>query len=292
MPLATSGRCTLTATSSPVGSTALYTCPRLAAAMGRGEIFAYSRSSGAPSCASMHRKASWSGKVGRSSCSCESSSRYSPGSRSGRVDSAWPTLTKAGPSAVRHSRNMAARALMFVATRCRWKSHPSATPKAPIVSVTSTKRRATSSGRAASSCSAATGSYVGTASAKPRRPSAAAAGGNDAGDGSAAEAADVAVVVAVAAVRVVAAPALAGAVVVVVAAPRQRRRLRRARAAALGARRGARSSATLVGIATAVAGGAAVIVVVAVTVAGIIMQLQARWWRTLCRSPRARSAGR
>ena len=63
------GLCTFTATSFPVLlRVALYTCPRLAAAMGDGEIDEKMESRGKPSSVSMQEKASAFENVGSASC--------------------------------------------------------------------------------------------------------------------------------------------------------------------------------------------------------------------------------
>lgn len=87
---------TFMATSSPVCSLPLYTCPRLAAATGCGDISANSSLPGAPSSSSIVAIAMSAGKEGSRSCSSDSTSMYSLGTRSGRDDSAWPILTKEG----------------------------------------------------------------------------------------------------------------------------------------------------------------------------------------------------
>ena len=95
------GRCTLSATSLPLSSSvARYTCPSEAAAMGLGVMVANIASSGRPSSRSTVSNASASENVGSASCKDVSSSRYAVGRRSGRVLSAWPTFTNAGPSSV------------------------------------------------------------------------------------------------------------------------------------------------------------------------------------------------
>jgi hypothetical protein len=85
----------------------LYTCPRDAAATGSGEISWKRDSKGAPSWASMARRAWRVGKGGIWSCSLASSAQISGGSTSGRVERVCPSLMKAGPRRMRASRSCA-----------------------------------------------------------------------------------------------------------------------------------------------------------------------------------------
>ena len=92
------GRSTLTATGVPSGSSAKCTCATDALATGTGversehlvDRPAVRRASASP------RPARY-GNGGTRSCSFASSSAMSVGSRSRRVDSTWPNLTKIGP---------------------------------------------------------------------------------------------------------------------------------------------------------------------------------------------------
>eukprot|EP00982_Pelagococcus_subviridis_P012183 31151-Pelagococcus_subviridis.AAC.7 len=126
------GRCTFTATSPPhvsnsLASTpgalsrslALYTCPMDAAATGASNAPTSSNTSSRsspPNCAltsarasSLENGATWS----RSSCSA---SRYAFGRRSGRIATACPTFTNAGPCDAMRSRSAAARLGAFRST--------------------------------------------------------------------------------------------------------------------------------------------------------------------------------
>ena len=108
------GLCTFTATASTEPSERamlpLYTCPRLADAMGDAEsasFFAFA----APSSASRMRRASASSNGGTASCSVLSSMMYAFGSRSWRLLKTCPSFTYVGPSDTSTSRSCAARFL-------------------------------------------------------------------------------------------------------------------------------------------------------------------------------------
>ena len=122
------GRCTFTATASVEPSERemlpLYTCPRLADAMGAAEsasFFAFAT----PSSASRMRRASASSKGGTASCSVRSSRMYAFGSRSWRLLSTCPSFTYVGPSDTSRSRSCAARFASTAAFRASLGSSPS-----------------------------------------------------------------------------------------------------------------------------------------------------------------------
>mmetsp|Transcript_29707 Transcript_29707/g.73601 ORF Transcript_29707/g.73601 Transcript_29707/m.73601 type:complete len:282 (-) Transcript_29707:12-857(-) len=146
-PLGMLGRCTFSATSFPPSrSVARYTCPREAAAIGDGVIIANISSSGRPSSVSTHSNASASLNVGSASCREVSSSRYCAGSRSGRVESAWPTLTNAGPSVVSFSRSWFARTLAFSSNFPCWLSSTTSRKKPPSEELICSTRSSTVTG--------------------------------------------------------------------------------------------------------------------------------------------------
>src|SRR6266581_2677519 len=93
------GRRILTAASVPPGRTAKCTWATDALAVGRGSNFSNTSPMGLPKACSTSATASSAGNGGTWSCSFASSSARSAGSRSRRVESTWPNLTKMGPSA-------------------------------------------------------------------------------------------------------------------------------------------------------------------------------------------------
>ena len=105
------GRCTLTATGWP-SSSALYTWPSDAAAIGSRDM-PVRRRADAPSSAARMSRASSDENGGTSSCSAVSASMYLSGSRSVRTDADWPTLMKVGPSVVSSDVSCAARSSAF-----------------------------------------------------------------------------------------------------------------------------------------------------------------------------------
>ena len=117
------GRSTLTATSRPSFRIAKCTCAIDALATGAASKLAKIAPSGWPNAFSTIARATSSGNGGTRSCSRASSSAMSVGSRSRRVDSTWPNLTKIGPrrSRPRRSRSPrgASRVRPIVMTRTR-----------------------------------------------------------------------------------------------------------------------------------------------------------------------------
>ena len=131
IPAATPGRCTLRATvrlgkgaclpsrsncsfmrvNALSRRVALYTCPKLAAATGSSLTLSKTSSIEHPSSSWTMDMASWVGNRGVSSCNFPSSSMYAGGTRSGRLLSACPTLTNAGPRRTRACRSLEARSL-------------------------------------------------------------------------------------------------------------------------------------------------------------------------------------
>mmetsp|Transcript_35890 Transcript_35890/g.113511 ORF Transcript_35890/g.113511 Transcript_35890/m.113511 type:complete len:279 (+) Transcript_35890:1016-1852(+) len=114
------GRCTFTATSSPVTRRPRYTCPRDAAAMGAGESSLKTLETpplpARPSSSSMRALASSVGKGGSASCSCRSASMYAGERRSPRMEMACPILMKVGPRKVNRSVSSSARRFSFFAS--------------------------------------------------------------------------------------------------------------------------------------------------------------------------------
>ena len=90
-------RWTLSTTCSPEASVAACTWATLAAASGSGETVANTSSTGRPSSATRVASTSAHGAGAARSCSRPSSATNSAGSRSRRVDSTWPSLTKVTP---------------------------------------------------------------------------------------------------------------------------------------------------------------------------------------------------
>ncbi len=103
------GRRIFTATSRPSGRTAKCTCATEALASGCAAKSANTSPTGLPKACSSTASACAEGKGGTWSCSFASSSARSTGSRSRRVDSTWPNLTKIGPSASSARRSRTAR---------------------------------------------------------------------------------------------------------------------------------------------------------------------------------------
>jgi hypothetical protein len=115
--------------------------------MGDGVIIPNISSSGLPSSRSTQSNASASENVGSASCNDVSSSRYCAGNRSGRVDSAWPTLTNAGPRAVSFDRSWSARFLAFFSKSPRWLSIATSSTNPPSAVEICVTRASCSSGR-------------------------------------------------------------------------------------------------------------------------------------------------
>ena len=88
--------------------------------MGSGENSLKTVSSGAPSSASTIARAASVSKGGIWCCSLASSTHASGGNTSGRVASAWPALTKAGPSRMKVSRILFARICTGAASPPAW----------------------------------------------------------------------------------------------------------------------------------------------------------------------------
>src|SRR4051812_39008176 len=93
------GRRTLTATSRPSVVTAQWTCAIEAAPTGTSSNLEYRLSSGALNDVSIVRLILANGAGGRSSWSSDRFAAALAPTRSGRVDSAWPSLIAAGPIA-------------------------------------------------------------------------------------------------------------------------------------------------------------------------------------------------
>ena len=87
------GRCTFTATTRPLRSTARWTCPSEAAATGVFSNSAKAFDIFTPSSEVTMASTSANGNGSTSSCRRVSASRKGAGSRSARVDRSWPTLT-------------------------------------------------------------------------------------------------------------------------------------------------------------------------------------------------------
>ena len=105
------GRSTLTATGVPSGSSAKCTCATDALATGvRSNALKTSVERAAVARAPASRSTSSDGNGGTRSCSFASSSAMSGGSRSRRVDSIWPNLTKIGPEVLERAAQPHARA--------------------------------------------------------------------------------------------------------------------------------------------------------------------------------------
>src|ERR687894_647731 len=101
-----SGRWTLTATASPLRSTARCTCPMLAEPKGSGSNEANTSSTDAPSSSSMIPCATPVGMGVAVSCSFWSSESTPSGRMSERVERTCPNLTKVGPRSSRVRRNL------------------------------------------------------------------------------------------------------------------------------------------------------------------------------------------
>ena len=139
----TSGRCTLTATSSPPSaSLARYTCPSDAAATGSAKAASASakvRERGPPSSSSRMARASSEAKGWTLSCRVLSSAVYASGRMSGRMLTAWPILMYAGPASVSSCRSSRARAGWFAThapsppARSARSLAPNAAPRDAIV---------------------------------------------------------------------------------------------------------------------------------------------------------------
>ncbi len=99
------GRNILTTTSSPPLSVAACTCAIEAAASGVSSKNAKISASGRPNVDSIVATAILPSNGGTWSCSSASSSAMSTGSKSRRVDNAWPNFTNMGPSSSSASRN-------------------------------------------------------------------------------------------------------------------------------------------------------------------------------------------
>mmetsp|Transcript_19514 Transcript_19514/g.58048 ORF Transcript_19514/g.58048 Transcript_19514/m.58048 type:complete len:260 (+) Transcript_19514:898-1677(+) len=107
------GRCTLTATRVPFLSVPRCTWPSEAAAMGSGENSEkISSTEAAPSSDATICFAFSPLKAGTSSCSDFSTSMYSGGNTSVRVESTWPSFTNVGPSVRSLSRAKVAAAVL------------------------------------------------------------------------------------------------------------------------------------------------------------------------------------
>src|SRR3954451_4538879 len=109
------GRCTLTATSRPLGRVARCTWPIDAAASGVGSNAVKRRSTGWPSSSRIMRSTSSYGNGRTSSCRPRSSATMSGGTTSGRVESSCPNLTNVGPSSSSISRRCRPRAVPSIA---------------------------------------------------------------------------------------------------------------------------------------------------------------------------------
>ena len=120
------GRCTLTTTSRPSRNVAACTCASDAAAIGVSSNVANACDTRTFNSLSTIARTSSNGTTARSSCKRSSESRYSRGSRSGRVDSACPIFTNAGPSDWMSSANAlassCARGPAASSHRCRYFS--------------------------------------------------------------------------------------------------------------------------------------------------------------------------
>ncbi len=134
------GRSTFTATSRPDFRVAKCTCAIDALATGSASKLAKTSSMRRPKAFSTSARASRAGNGGTRSCSLASSSAMSSGSRSRRVDSTWPNLTKIGPSRSsarrRRTPRGSSRRRPTVATRTirrtqRWRNADSATSSSP-----------------------------------------------------------------------------------------------------------------------------------------------------------------
>ena len=150
------GRCTFTATQWPSARRARYTWPRLAAAIGWSGNSTNSWWAGAPSSCSIVARATPWGKGGRLSCSWVSSSSQSRRTRSGRVERAWPTLMKQGPSRVR-VRRMRWPRRRWVAASLLLPCTSSTTTRLPSCQSTLVRRPSSSHGRSSSQRRSASG---------------------------------------------------------------------------------------------------------------------------------------
>ena len=103
------GRSTLTATSRPEVREAKCTCAIDALATGSASKWLKIASIGRPNAFSTSARALAAANGGTRSCSLASSSDTSSGSRSRRVDSTWPNLTKIGPRRSSASRSRTPR---------------------------------------------------------------------------------------------------------------------------------------------------------------------------------------
>ena len=92
-----SGRSTLIATSRPSAVTAKWTWAMDAAAAALSSNCLYSSPTGRPSSSSIMRRAAVPSKGGSRSCNAARSLATCSPSRSGRVESIWPSLMKVGP---------------------------------------------------------------------------------------------------------------------------------------------------------------------------------------------------
>ena len=139
------GRSTLTATSRPSCSVAKCTCAIEALATGSASKLANTASIGRPNARSIELASpARPGTAARGPAASRSSSAMSGGSRSRRVDSTWPNLTKIGPSvsSARRSR-YAARRVEPAADRDdpRQRAHPALRESSTARSSSSPKRR-------------------------------------------------------------------------------------------------------------------------------------------------------
>mmetsp|Transcript_29099 Transcript_29099/g.84950 ORF Transcript_29099/g.84950 Transcript_29099/m.84950 type:complete len:234 (-) Transcript_29099:228-929(-) len=160
------GRWILMATTFPLAtSRALNTCPMEAAATGSGSTNSKTSSKRTPSSSSMVLIATSFGKGGNRSWSRWSSSRYSLGSRSGRLARACPPLMIAGPSPAMISCSSWARWRRRSRSLPAWMSPTTRRRNRDKGKKSSTLRLSQSSGWRKRRCSASAGSYATVGSA-------------------------------------------------------------------------------------------------------------------------------
>mmetsp|Transcript_49087 Transcript_49087/g.106313 ORF Transcript_49087/g.106313 Transcript_49087/m.106313 type:complete len:237 (-) Transcript_49087:219-929(-) len=167
----TKGRCTFTATTSPVSRrVALYTCPSEAAAIGSALISEKSSDGERPRSSLIVFIANVESKEGTLSQSCCSSTIAFGERMSGRIESAWPSLMKKGPSDTITRRSLATCA---TSASLPDSSFPRAASKATLASqpadvdATCVMRVKTARGRLEKYSDKRSGSYVNGRTSSP-----------------------------------------------------------------------------------------------------------------------------
>mmetsp|Transcript_1389 Transcript_1389/g.4166 ORF Transcript_1389/g.4166 Transcript_1389/m.4166 type:complete len:200 (+) Transcript_1389:1760-2359(+) len=136
------GRCTLTATVSPLAfNFALYTWPKLAAAIGSGVISSNTSFTGFPNSSSMSANASSLLNAGTSSCNFVSSSMKSARTTSGLFANTCPAFTNAGPKDAKPTLSCSLRSRTFRSPTPLISSYTKDPAKTPADQVISIRRR-------------------------------------------------------------------------------------------------------------------------------------------------------